>query len=221
MIATFFLETAMAIYLIGRYVLTPTLRIIISILILLAVFQLSEFGICESYALGGTEWAKLGFSAITLLPPLGLHLVSALRQNPLSTKAKLFIYAPAALWIFTFVFGHVMLSQGCTGNYIVFQIKRPYDLMYYLWYDALLVIAIAKAWLQTRNLTNKRIVSAHWALIIGYLTFIVPSIAVRVLFEFSDKTASALPSIMCGFAVIFAGFLTFRVAPNITTQASK
>lgn len=218
MIGTFLLETAMIFYILGRYVLTPTIRIVLLILLFLAVFQLSEFGICQNYILSGNVWAKIGFSAITMLPPLGLHLVYSLKNISLGHR-YLYFYAPACLWISLFVFGNIMLSQGCTGNYVIFQIKKPYDLLYYLWYDALLVYAIAVAWIHTKTIKkNKRLLSAHWALILGYLTFILPSIAVRLLFEFNDTSASALPSIMCGFAVLFAGLLTYKLVPNTTKK---
>ena len=217
MIATFFLEISMAFYILVRYILTPSLRIAVAILIMLSVFQLSEFGICEKYALGGGDWAKIGFSAITLLPPLGLHMVYSLKSTSLKSRA-IVLYVPAFLWIATFVFGNIMLGQGCSGNYVIFQIRKPFDLLYYIWYDALLVYAIAKSWLQTRTTKDGRMRTAYWAIIVGYLAFIVPSIAVRLLFEFNDRSASALPSIMCGFAVIFAGILTFRFAPNSARQ---
>ncbi len=213
MIVTFFLEIGMAMYLLARYVLTPTLRIVTAILLLLAVFQLSEFGICEKYALGGTDWARIGFSVITLLPPLGLHLVYKLNGTALKHRALL-MYGPAFAWISLFVLGNIMLGQGCSGNYVIFQIRRPYDLIYYVWYDAMLVYAIVRAWLQNQIVKNKKLKAANWSLILGYSAFIMPSIAVRLLFEFKDTTASALPSIMCGFAVIFAGVLTFRLVPH-------
>lgn len=217
MIGTFFIEIFMVLYLILRYILTPTLRIAALIIVLLAVFQLSEFGICEGYILSGRDWVKIGFGAITLLPPLGIHLVYTLKKSRLGYRAA-FLYIPAIMWISAFVFGDIMNGQGCSGNYVTFQIKKPFDLLYYAWYDILLVYAIAKAWLQTQGVKNKRLVAAHWSVIVGYLAFILPSIAVRLLFEFNDKTASALPSIMCGFAVIFAGILTYKLAPNVAKK---
>lgn len=218
MIATFFVEIAMAFYIIARYKMTAAYRIITAILMLLAIFQVSEFGICEGMSLHKDVWAKIGFSAITLLPPLGLHLVYQLKNITLK-KRKYLIYLPAFAWIGLFLFGNIMLSQGCSGNYVIFAIKRPFDLLYYIWYDALLVYAIARAWLQSRGTKNNRLRAAHASIIIGYLAFIMPSIAVRLLFEFSDKTASALPSIMCGFAVLFAGILTFRTAPMLSKKS--
>ena len=46
--------------------------------------------------------------------------------------------------------------------------------------------------------------------IIGYLSFILPLTLVYILIPTSRV---AVASIMCGFAVIFAFILTFKIAP--------
>lgn len=216
MIATFVLEITLAVYVGLRFVINKPLRVVLAILILLATFQLSEYGICEQFGLTGTTWAQAGFSAITLLPPLGLHLVYMIANKRLGLRS-IAIYAPAFIWITLFVLGGIMKGQGCSGNYVIFQIKKPYDLLYYAWYDLLLLFAVARAWLNIRLTKSKQFITANWSLIVGYLSFIVPSILIRLLFTFNDKTASALPSIMCGFAVVFALVLATKTTPAVTT----
>ena len=83
MMATVFIELALAVVVAVSYITSSTRRIIISILILLAAFQVAELQVC-----GATTpdliWSRFGYVFITMLPPLGVHLIARLRHQSLS-----------------------------------------------------------------------------------------------------------------------------------------
>jgi Na+-driven multidrug efflux pump len=53
--------------------------------------------------------------------------------------------------------------------------------------------------------------------VFGYLTFILPTAIVNTL---NPKTISGIPSIMCGFAVLYALILVFGIVPRTLTPKS-
>jgi hypothetical protein len=210
MILTFILEIGFALYVLFRYKLTSVARLAIATLVGLAVFQLAEFNVCEgAFGVDSLTWARIGYVAITLLPPLGIHLVSTIagRKNPLLVG---FAYGIAAVFSYIFLFaGQGMTSQACLGNYVIFNIASwaviPYTIYYYGWLVFTTGYAVREA-LRKKGATR----AALLALAAGYIAFILPTTAVTVM----DPSAIAgIPSIMCGFAVILALILTFKVVP--------
>jgi len=45
----------------------------------------------------------------------------------------------------------------------------------------------------------------------GYLALLIPTTTVTILW---NESMAGIPSIMCGFAIILAGLLTLKVAPE-------
>jgi len=79
MLATFIIETALAIYVYLRYGKSTFGKFAALILLVLATFQLAEHRICaESNVL---LWSRIGFVAITALPILGLCLISLVNKK--------------------------------------------------------------------------------------------------------------------------------------------
>ena len=74
MLATLLIEFSGALYTLIRYRLTARTAILAASLLALGVFQLAEYFICTGVVLSGLSWARLGFVAISLLPPLGIEL---------------------------------------------------------------------------------------------------------------------------------------------------
>lgn len=210
MIITFLLEIGFALYILFRYKLTSVSRLAVAVLAGLAVFQFAEFNICVSaWGVDSLGWARIGYVAITLLPPLGLHLAMTIagKKQPLVIGAA---YGSAALFSYIFLFmGHGMTSQQCLGNYVIFSIAPWAVVPYTLYYYGLLVLTVgyclAKAQRQ-KGATR----SALIALAAGYMAFIVPTTFVNLI---DPATIAGIPSIMCGFAVILALLLTFKVVP--------
>lgn len=212
MIATFFIEIMLAVHTVWRYKLTPVTRLATLILVCLATFQLAEYNICEGALwLSGATWARVGFVAITLLPPLGLHLATKIvgDNKPALVGAG---YAAAAGFgaFFAFV-GGSLGGPACMGNYVIFQIGYGAGLWYGLYYYALLILAVAYIWRRVRTVDEPHIARALNALAVGYLAFMLPVTLVNFI---NPATLAAIPSIMCGFAVLLALILSGEVLPR-------
>jgi hypothetical protein len=211
MIATFVIEIVLAGYTLWRYKLNEVTRLVTAILVSLGIFQLAEYMVCETaFGLDSLQWARVGYVAITLLPPLGLHLglTIAKRKN---AKLLAAAYGSAALFAGIFLFaGHGMQGQQCLGNYVIFEIAQwavwPYSLYYYGW----LLGGLYMMWGFIEQEKSLHIRQALIGLAVGYLAFIVPTTAANFLYP---ETLAGIPSIMCGFAVFLALSLVFWVMP--------
>lgn len=218
MIATFIIEIAFACYVLFRYKLTPVSRVVVALLVGLATFQFAEYNVCEgAWGLDSLTWARIGYVAITMLPPLGIHLITKLsgKRNPLLVGAA---YATGALFAFIFMFvGQGMLGEQCLGNYVIFTIAPwavwPYAIYYYGW---LIVGTAYSIWSAQKGKKNIR--AALYALALGYAAFLIPTTTVNLL---DPSTVSGIPSIMCGFAVILAFILTLKVVPEYYRKGTK
>lgn len=211
MIATFIIEIVFAIYLLFRYKLTSVSRVVVTILVGLAVFQFAEYNVCEgAWGLDSLTWARIGYVAITILPPLGIHLITKIsgRSNPWLVASA---YASGAVFAFIFMFvGQGMLGEQCLGNYVIFKIAPwavwPYAFYYYGW---LIVGTAYSIWLA--QTAKKNIRAALYALAVGYAALLIPTTTVNIL---DPATISGIPSIMCGFGVALAFILTLKVIPE-------
>jgi hypothetical protein len=212
MLATFVIEIACAVYVIYRYKLTVVTRLAVMILVGLAVFQLAEYNICEgSFGVDSLAWARIGHVAITLLPPLGIHLATRLADQERPVLVGL-AYGAAAVFSFIFMFaGQGMQAQQCLGNYVIFSIAPWAVLPYSLYYYGLLGVSVGYSWKAARTIKSVTKKSALYGLAIGYLAFIVPTTAANII---DPSTMAGIPSIMCGFAVILAVILTLFVLPR-------
>lgn len=215
MLATFIIEICCAIYVVWRYKLTPITRLAALVLLGLATFQLAEYNICEgAWGVDSLTWARIGYVAITLLPPLGLHMATKLagRRQPVLVTAA---YAAAAAFsAFFLLVGHGMQSEQCLGNYVIFKTASWAIMPYTAYYYGLLLLTVGYAWQASRNLSHANQKRALFALALGYLAFIVPTTAVNIV---EPETIAGIPSIMCGFAVLLALILTLVVLPGYYT----
>jgi hypothetical protein len=219
MLATFIIEIACVAYVIFRYHMNAVSRLTVGILMGLAIFQLAEYNVCEgAWGISSLDWARVGYVAITLLPPLGLHLATKLagESRPGLVGAA---YASAAVFSYIFLFvGHGMQSQLCLGNYVIFTIAPwatiPYAMYYYGW----LMVGVGYMLKAARAMKEVSKQKALRGLMLGYLAFIVPTTAANVI---DPNTISGIPSIMCGFAVILAITLTTVVLPNYFKQTDS
>lgn len=214
MLATFAIEMFGALYLLWKYRLDGAARLVIAILVCLAIFQLAEWNICEGLlSLTPIIWAKIGYIAITMLPPLGLHLATVIAKET-NRVIQTMPYFLAGGFIGLFLFYTQGISGSvCLGNYVIFAIEPRLTAGYTLYYYGLLAVGSAYAFSHARKkrLSYTRKKALLW-LGIGYMAFIVPTTAVVQL---KPETLHGVPSIMCGFAVLLALALLFRVAPNI------
>lgn len=213
MFSTFLIEIASAIYIMFRYQMDTTAKLVTILLANLAIFQLAEYMVCEgAFYISSLDWARLGYAAITILPPLALHIGLQITQKK-NTVLQSAAYGSAAIFMCFFLFvGHGMQAQQCLGNYVIFEIAPyaviPYTIYYYGW----LFIGVSLAWrVHDTQIEDKRKKALVW-LTIGYLSFMIPTILVNII---NPETVSGIPSIMCGFAIIMALILTVKVSPLV------
>ena len=214
MLATFLIEVCFAVYIVWRYKMTTITRLITSVLVSLAIFQGAEYMICGAMGIPGGTWSRLGYASITMLPPLGLHLMHQLAGKKASRLVAAG-YASAVAFIIYFVFFTQAISgTTCYANYVVFDTARGSSLFYAAYYYGWMLTAIGLGVLWSRRIKPHR-KPALIALIVGYLAFIVPTTTVNII---DPTTIAGIPSIMCGFAVILAFVLTMKVAPASLVQ---
>lgn len=217
MMATFIFEVGAALYLLWRYKLNQLTRLCMTLLFLLAIFQLAEFMVCEGVVIGAVEWARGGFVAITLLPPLGLQIIEHLAGK--RSAARLFLaYIPAVLFIGYFIFASAPFAgEQCLGNYVIFQVPWPVMFLYGAYYYILLAWGILRGvrLSQEKRLPNRSAI--RW-FAIGYASFLIPTATVNLL---QPETLQGIPSVMCGFAVFLAVIIVAKVLPQVDKQKRK
>lgn len=213
MIATFVTEILLAVYVVYKYYLNNTTRLIIATLVALAVFQVSEYFVCGGLGADAGAWSRLGYVAITALPALGLHMLFVISGKQ-SRKLVVAAYSTMAVYMSYFLLSSTaFVGHECTGNYVIFQIgmnaARLYGLYYYGW--LLTAMLIGYRWL-TSGKYDKKVRQKIGALIGGYLIFLLPTGIANTV---KPETRAGIPSIMCGFAVLFAFILALYIAPRV------
>ena len=202
MLATLIIEFGGALYTLIRYRLTPPVRIMIAGLTSLAIFQLAEYFICEGFVINGLSWARLGFVAISLLPPLGIELALAMSGKKVIWLQALIWLSCAAFIIYYGFASSALTSEACLGNYVIFTGSHPYGgYLYGAYYFSQLLIGVVLSRYFAKKATEPNQARAQRGLMLGYLVFIVPTTIVALL---KPETQAAIPSVMCGFAVFLA-----------------
>lgn len=218
MLATFAIEIFLAAYAIYRYRSDKIAKITISILVLLAVFQLAEYNVCEgAFGLDSLTWSRLGYVCITFLPALGIHalLTIAKRSSPILLAG---VYALAtAFAIFFLTVGHGLTSSVCNGNYVIFEVNPQINTLYMLYYYGLEVLAVFMTWSLAQKTKVKKTRNALYGLMVGYLCLLIPTTTVNII---DPETIRGIPSIMCGFAILLSILIITVVLPNAGTVRS-
>lgn len=211
MVATFVIEVILFIYTFIRYKINNVGRVILAIIICLASFQAAEYLVCTQGTLAILA-SRAGFVAITFLPSLGLYLMSLLTK-PLSKKTLKLLFTGTGLIAAYFLLApQAFNSYNCTGNYVIFQMGLVQSYAYGLFYHGLLLLTILRGvlFLRTNQKTSKT--SPVKFLLLGYLVFMAP---VAVITMFHPPIIQAIPSVLCGFALLYAVILVTCLAPSI------
>jgi len=221
MLATFGIETVLAAYTLVRYKLDTYGKLAVALLLALAAFQLCEYHVCGGWGVRASEWSRAGYAAITLLPALGLHLLYVLANKPGRRLVAAAYVSMAAFIAYFTVVPHVFHGYACTGNYVIFQIGMKPAIAYGLYYYGWIAVAITQGvrWaneLKRQGRERARNLSIQ-ALVLGYLVFLVPTALANSV---KPETRRGIPSIMCGFAVLFAFILALYILPKMATRRS-
>ena len=215
MLATLTIEIILAIYTFWKYKLNAVTKIVIMLLICLALFQWAEYNVCEgAILLDNLGWAKLGYIAITMLPPLGIHLIYEISGDK-RRWIPVLGYTFAAMFISYFLLeANGIKSGACLGNYVIFENQPGVGMWYGLYYYGLLFAAIAYAYVRSKT-SSKHIRRSLGSLIVGYVLFMAPTTFVNII---DPSTIIGIPSIMCGFAVLMAVVLAGEVLPEYVNE---
>ncbi|MEI6296411.1 MAG: hypothetical protein WCO84_02055 [bacterium] len=211
MILTFTIEILLAIYVFLRYKASSFVHTSIFLLVLLSLFQFSEYNVCG----GGfvLPWSRFGFFVITIIPISMLELISNITKERRHIEQSYFL-----MFFFLAVFAflpEVIIQAVCKGNYIMFETAwHGVSLTYLFYYFGILFLGmwkIAKEFLRIKSDKSKsdKADLLIW-LFVGYLTFLVPTGVVDLVTQLGLEI---IPSVLCGFAVIFAFILSFKVVP--------
>jgi len=212
MIATFIIEIGLAAYTLWRYRQNTLARLAVALLVCLSLFQLAEYMVCEGSLVGDLTWSHVGFAAITMLPPLGLHLIYVLGG---ATRKRLVYpaYLSAVAFVILFLGTAGALSgHECLGNYVIFQVSPGVGAWFSAYYYGWLLAGVGMAWYFVRQSKSPVVRRSLMAMTFGYAAFIIPTAAANMI---DPDTIRGIPSIMCGFAVILAITLVAKVLPGM------
>lgn len=216
MLATLTIESCLAVYTVWRYKMTELTRLAVTMLVVLATFQLAEYFVCTGYGFPAEQWSRLGFVAITALPALGLHTMHVLAGKP-GRKLVYGAYASMTGFMAFFLTYHAaFIGYQCTGNYVIFQLGARVGGTFTIYYYTLLAtgIGLGIQWaneLRDKGKTARKKLESVRGLIIGYLVFMVPTALANSV---RPEARRAIPSVMCGFAVLFALIISFYILPR-------
>jgi hypothetical protein len=211
MMATFIVEICLAVYMVWRYKFNAVNRLVVAMFTFLAIFQMAEYMVCGGLGMTADTWARIGFAAITTLPPLGVSLVYALAgktNKPVVTAT--FAVAVGFMGYFLLA-SDVFTGSQCLGNYVIFQLGTTATQLYTIYYYGLLLFTIGLSFRFAGGADAKRR-HALQAFSAGYVLFMLPTAIANTI---DPTTLSGIPSIMCGFAVLLALVITFWVMPLV------
>ncbi|MBA3679214.1 hypothetical protein H0W80_03450 [Candidatus Saccharibacteria bacterium] len=215
MILTMIIEVALAIYALVRFKHTLLRNLAIATFLLLAFFQFAEFQVCAN-TLGNPElWSRFGYAAITLLPVLGVHVISSISHRH-NRQLLIALYSISIAFALFFISTPDAIGMTrCTGRYVLFSLQPAIASMYYLFYSTVLLIGTGLAIVNFRNEKRQNIRHAYIWFVVGSLAFCLPT---GIIYILRPSSLDSLPSIMCGFAVLFAFVLGLRVLPLVGKQ---
>lgn len=217
MLATFVIEILLLFAVLLTRKLHKVTLLICAALAALAFFQLCEYFVCGGWGMGAMIWSRLGFIAITTLPPLGLHLMYAIAGK--KSRLVWLGYGLMLAWIVLFGFTErAFTSHACVSNYVIFSLDQYVGYAYSAYYYGLLLLGIGLAMKFGDQAKNQPVREALHGMVLGYLVFMIPTAIVNSV---RPETMAGIPSIMCGFAVLFAFILYGYVLPRATKPRKR
>ena len=183
-------------------------KIAMLMIALLAAYQIMEFLMC-GIELQSSFFPYLAFVIISFLPPLNLIIVITLKPELELKLLKLIIFLPALFFIFYY---SITIPQfavtSCTVLYATYNYPLG-DLFGFFYYLPILIsIILLIIFFKKENDKKKSMVGK--VLLFGSTFISIPPILGFILmFAGSYSLISAIESIMCKFAFVYAVCLTF------------
>mgnify|MGYP003616898950 CR=1 FL=1 len=200
------------IWVLARYRHTLLVKLVATMMVALAVFQLAEYNICEAaFGLDSVTWARIGFVAITVLPPLGIHILTTISKRPMR---GLVVGSYSVMVVFMMIFAlanHGISNAVCGGNYVIINALPQADVWYSLYYYGLEIVASVVAFSLARREKSATRRKALYGMLAAYLVLLIPTTTVNIIYPYSVE---GIPSIMCGFAVFTALIVSLYVLPR-------
>jgi hypothetical protein len=114
-------------------------------------------------------------------------------------------------------------GHQCTGNYVIFQFSQNVTGAYTIYYFGWLLtgIGLGIKWAGELNEKGKAAINRLQSvrgLIAGYLVFLVPTAAANTI---RPESRAGIPSVMCGFAVLFALILGLYILPRAAARREQ
>lgn len=181
-------------------------KIAITMVALLAAYQTMEFLMCQ-VELRSAFFPYLAFLIISFLPPLNLILILTLTHT-LNLPRYLF-FIPAILFViyYTFVIPEFAVTS-CTVLYATYHypLGDLYGFFYYL--PILISIILLIIFIKKESDKKKKLVGM--ILLFGSVFISIPPVlGFTLMFAGSYLLISAMESVMCKFAFVYALCLTF------------
>jgi hypothetical protein len=187
-------------------------KIAITMVALLAAYQTMEFLMCQ-VELQSSFFPYFAFIIISFLPPLNLLLVltSAFANTPADklTLVKILIFLPAILFsiYYTFIIPEFAVTS-CTVLYATYHYPLG-DLFGFFYYLPILISIILLVLFIKKESDKKKKLIGKVLLFGAVFISIPPVLGFSLMFAGSYSLISAMESVMCKFAFVYALCLTF------------
>jgi len=183
-------------------------KIAIVVVTLLACYQTMEFLMCQ-VELQSAFFPYFAFVIISFLPPLNLLIVLAFKPKPELKLLKKVIFLPAVFFVFYYSFIIPQFAvTSCTVLYATYH--YPLGDLFGFFYYLPILISIILIISFVRKETDKKKKLIEKVLLFALLFISIPPVLGFILmFAGSYSLISAIESVMCKFAFIYALCLSF------------
>ena len=209
---TFAIEIAMAAWILSRNPKKDLNRISSLILLLLGLYQFSEFRICTSA--DALFWGRMSHLAYTLLPALGIHWALSLRRIKIKSRDLAWIYIFPAAWMLAVMLSTGFVNSAVCSAYFIQITYRWQELAFFAYGMYYSLFILAAMMLLLKGISNENDLSRRkmlaWGLV-GMMAFTLPTFLLIVLLP---SLNIFFPSVLCDFALLFAIAVAYTVDLN-------
>ena len=195
-------------------------KIAMMMVALLAGYQTMEFLMCQ-VELQNAFFPYFAFVIISFLPPLNLILALSLSLSHTFTRAGYVIFLPAISFLvyYTFVIPEFAVTS-CTVLYVTYH--YPYGELFGFFYYLPILVSIVLLIRFIRKENDKKTKKIGKVLLFGSVFISLPVVVgFTLMFAGNYSLISAIESIMCKFAFVYAVYLSFVCVYNSPLKDRK